>query len=86
VTSISPATDLNQLGGDILTIVGKGFDSDFTNTEVKFSDNTKCTVITSAPEKLTCTADGFDAAALNTASPYATTISVNSVTNNAKTV
>ena len=32
VTGVSPATDLNQLGGDILSLTGTGFDTVIDNT------------------------------------------------------
>ena len=47
VTAISPATGLNQLGGDVLTLTGTGFDKVMTNVAVAFSDSTTCAVQTS---------------------------------------
>jgi len=44
VTSITPNTDLNQLGGDVLTIVGTGFDQIIDNSSIVFSDTTTCTI------------------------------------------
>jgi len=38
VSSISPSTGLNQLGGDLLTLSGTGFDTNTENTVVTFSD------------------------------------------------
>jgi len=37
-TSVTPNTNINYLGGDILTIVGSGFGSDITKVSVKFAD------------------------------------------------
>ena len=44
VSSISPSTDLNQLGGDILTLSGSGFDTIADNTSITFSDGTSCDI------------------------------------------
>ena len=54
VSSISPYTDLNQLGGDILTITGTGFDQVTSSTSVTFSDGTSCTVLTTSDTEITC--------------------------------
>ena len=79
VTSISPNTGLNQLGGDTLTITGTGFDQIIDNTSVVFSDSTACQVLTTSATQITCFITGFDQSALNTSSPYTVTITVNSV-------
>ena len=86
VDSITPNTGLNQLGGDVLTFAGKGFDSDFTNTEIKFKDNSKCTITSATDKQLKCTVAGFDLKSLDLANPYKTTVTVNKKTNDAKTV
>ena len=83
ITSVSPSADLNQLGGDVLTIIGTGFDTDMTNTSVVFSDSTKCDVHCATATEIKCTIAGFDLSpsVLNTSSAYTTTITVNSVSN-----
>ena len=65
----------------MLTIAGTGFDKDMTKVSVAFSDTTKCTVQTSSATQITCLIDGFDKTALNTATPYATTVTVNTINN-----
>ena len=44
VTTVSPSTDLNQLGGDTLTFTGEGFDNLAANTQITFGDGTACDV------------------------------------------
>ena len=86
VDSITPYTDLNQLGGDILTITGSGFDLVTSTTEITFSDNTKCTVLTSTATEITCEVDAFDNATLDTETPYTVTVAVNGVEDTSQTV
>mmetsp|Transcript_33613 Transcript_33613/g.44334 ORF Transcript_33613/g.44334 Transcript_33613/m.44334 type:complete len:308 (-) Transcript_33613:8160-9083(-) len=86
VTSITPSADLNQLGGDVLTIVGKGFDSNTAATTITFSDTTKCKIASATAEQIKCTVEGFKKDTIKTDTPYSTTISVNTVTNNSKNV
>ena len=57
-----------------------------STTDITFSDNTKCNVLTSSATEVTCEVDGFDSATLDTATPYAVTISVNSVEDDTQTV
>ena len=47
VDSVAPSTGLNQLGGDILTLTGTGFDIVTSTSTVVFSDGTVCNVQTS---------------------------------------
>ena len=79
MTSISPNTGLNQLGGDTLTITGTGFDQILDNTSVVFSDSTACEVLTTSATQITCFITGFDQTTLNTSSAYTVTVTVNSV-------
>ena len=82
IDSITPNTDLNQLGGDTLVFSGTGFDSlDITASSVVFSDTTICIVLDATPTTLSCLVDGFDADTLDTSVAYATTITVNGVEN-----
>lgn len=86
VTEISPSTGLNQLGGDILTIMGTGFDQILDNTTVTFSDGTACDLITTRDTAITCMVAGFDPDALDSVNPYAVTVTVNSVVDENMTV
>ena len=71
----------------MLTFTGTGFDSlDISASSVVFSDATTCTVLDASPTELTCLVNGFDAATLDTASEYITTISINGVENNDQTI
>lgn len=45
VTSVSPNTDINSLGGGVLTIVGNNFGYCTAVITVEFQDGTTCTVI-----------------------------------------
>ena len=81
VNSVSPNTDLNQLGGDELTFAGTGFDTDTALTNITLSDNTTCIVTTALPTALSCIVDGFNATTLNTASPYTLDLVVNGISN-----
>lgn len=86
VDTITPYTDLNQLGGDILTITGTGFDLVTSSTDITFSDGTGCLILTSTDTEMTCEVDGFDTAALDTETPYSVTITVNGVEDTSQTV
>ena len=66
IDSITPGTNLNQLGGDILKIAGTGFSPDLTSNEVIFDDNTGCTIKQTSATMLDCEVDGFDAAQIKT--------------------
>jgi hypothetical protein len=82
IDSVSPSTDLNQLGGDILVYSGTGFDSlDISTSTVIFSDSTICIVLDATPTTLSCMVDGFNADTLDTSVPYPTTVTVNGVEN-----
>lgn len=86
VTEISPNTGLNQLGGDILTIMGTGFDQILDNTSVVFSDGTACDLITTQDTYVTCMVAGFDPDTLDSVNPYTVTVTVNSVVEDTMTV
>lgn len=59
-SGITPATDLNQNGGDIIVISGSGFPVDTQHAEVTFSDNTKCNVLETGDTYIKCMTNGFD--------------------------
>jgi len=86
VTSVSPATALNQLGGDVLTITGTGFDKDMSKVGIAFSDTTKCDVQSASPTEIKCLVAGFDKTKINSSTPYAATVTVNTVNNADKSV
>jgi hypothetical protein len=79
-TSIFPSTDLNQAGGDEITISGFGLPQDTSKIDVTFSDNTKCTVTSTSDTEVKCTTDGFESTTIDTVNPYSVSLSVNSVT------
>lgn len=83
ITSITPNTDLNQLGGDIITISGTGFDKNTKNTSVKFvEDLTDCDVESGSPTEVKCKVRGFDPATIAAAGSvptYTVRVSVNAV-------
>jgi len=64
VSSVSPASGLNQLGGDTIVLTGTGFDVVIENTSITFSDGTTCTVTSSTSTQLSCTVSEFDSASL----------------------
>lgn len=86
VSSVTPNTELNQLGGDILSIVGTGFDPDFSQTRISFNDNTNCTIFAASSTEIKCIVDGFNMASLDTANPYTVNVTVNSVVETSMTV
>ena len=47
VTSVTPNTNLNYLGGEVLTIVGQHFALDSTINTVTMADGTPCFILTS---------------------------------------
>ena len=49
ITSVSPTSDLNQNGGDVLTIAGNGFPNVASYVTVEFADGTFCSVDSSTP-------------------------------------
>lgn len=82
IDSVTPDSDLNQLGGDILVFSGTGFDTlDTSATSVVFPDSTICIVQDATPTTLSCLVDGFDASVLDTSVAYTTTVTVNGVEN-----
>jgi hypothetical protein len=44
VTSVSPNTEINYLGGQVLTIVGNNFGYNSSAVSVVFTDGTNCTI------------------------------------------
>lgn len=81
IDAVSPATDLNQLGGDVITFTGSGFDTDLVLTNITFSDDSTCIVASATDTTLSCMVDGFNATTIDIVNPYSATIVVNNVTN-----
>ena len=86
LTGVSPASGLNQLGGDILTLSGTGLDQIMDGTSVDFSDGTTCQIQSTSATQLTCMIDGFDSTTLNTVNPYTLTVTVNGVVDSTQSV
>ncbi len=81
IDSVTPNTQLNQLGGDILHLIGTGFDQNFENTELLFPDGTTCDIFKAGDTYAKCVVAGFDPTALDTSNAYTITATVNSKTN-----
>jgi hypothetical protein len=79
VTSVSPMTDLNVLGGDKLTIKGTNFPEDLEGSTIvfEFSDGqkTKCKAITTSFDSIVCETEKFALSALG--KTYKATITIN---------
>lgn len=52
--SVSPSTDVNYLGGDVMTIVGDSFGYDESAITVTYDDGTICDVTDVAMTEITC--------------------------------
>ena len=60
VTSVTPNTNLNQMGGDELTIVGTNFDfNNMKSNTVALEDGTTCAVTEVTAIKIVCTTGAF---------------------------
>ena len=87
ITSVTPDTDLNQVGGDVLTISGKHFSRTISDAmNVTFSDGTYCLILTSTDVELTCLVDGFEKTTIDTDTPYTVTVNVNGIEDSTLTV
>ena len=60
VDSVTPNTNLNQNGGDVLTLAGQGFPLDSSQISITFSDGTACNVLSTTDISVDCEVDGFD--------------------------
>jgi len=86
VSSVSPATGLNQLGGDLLTLTGTGFDTNIAATTVTMSDGSTCDIKGATPTTLDCIPSGFDLSTIASSTPRTLTVTVNSVVNTDQSV
>jgi len=88
VTSVTPATNLNQMGGDVLTIAGTGFDAEnIASNTVALTDGTKCPVSTVTSTQIKCTTEKLvKTTAEDIAKANPVIVTVNSITNNSQTV
>lgn len=84
VTSVTPNTNLNQMGGDVLTIAGTGFDAvTMASNTVALTDGTKCPVSAATAIEIKCTTEKLvktSPADIAKANPVIVT--VNKITNN----
>jgi len=78
VDSISPNTDLNQNGGDILSISGDGFPLSASDISITFSDGSTCIIVETTDTLVTCMVDGF-VDVVTSVTAYDVTIDVNGV-------
>lgn len=63
VTSVSPMTDINFLGGDVMTISGDNFGYDTSAIMVTYDDGTTCDVIAADMTRFKCLNRRFTAGA-----------------------
>lgn len=76
VTEATPATDVNFLGGDVMTINGDGFGFDASAVTVVYADGTACSVTAVDMTAITCTNQRFTSDGDTT---QAITVTVNGV-------
>lgn len=83
VSDASPSTDVNFLGGDVMTITGDNFGYDTSVVSVTYTDGTECLVTSVDMTTITCTNDRFTTDVEET---QTITVSVNSVEDSTVTV
>lgn len=76
VSSIEPSSDVNYLGGDIMTITGDNFGYDPSGITVTYDDGTICDVLTADMTTITCENRRFTRGA---SSMQAATVNINGV-------
>ena len=54
VSAVTPNTDINYLGGDIMTITGDNFGYNISAISVVYADGTLCNVRTATMTAITC--------------------------------
>ena len=65
VNSVTPNTDVNYLGGDILVFAGSGFGTVASAVDVKFDDGTVCEVLKVMSTYFSCQTERFSASAIS---------------------
>jgi len=84
LSSVSPMTDINPLGGNTLTFTGTGFPhtiNDFDTLDVLLdndsgeSDSVACTIVTTSNTEVTCVTQMFDK--MNVGVVYVPTLTIN---------
>ncbi len=82
-SSISPNSQINFLGGDLITITGDNFGTDASVISITFTDATECVIKSVSMDTITCITKRF------TSSPPSTsqvTVEINSVSDSSLTV
>lgn len=82
VSSISPNTQVNYLGGDLLTITGDNFGFNASAVSVTFGDSTMCVIQSVSMTSITCILDRFGTAS----SSAQVTVAINTVSDNSLSV
>jgi len=83
VSSVSPSTGLNYLGGDSLTISGSNFGTDISKVSVTTTDTSICNVTSVSSSTIVCSKSAFSTV---TTSAQNLNVVVNSVTDSSLTV
>jgi hypothetical protein len=60
LTGVSPDTELNRYGGDLLTFSGNGFPNVIEYASLTFADGTECVIQTISPIQIECIPEPFD--------------------------
>jgi hypothetical protein len=82
--SISPATDVSYLGGDVMTITGDAFGYNPDVVSVTFDDGTACEVTSVSMTSITCVNGVFSSSAQG--ATLTATITINGVTDSSLSV
>ena len=83
VSSISPNSLINYLGGDLLTITGSNFGLDASVISITFDDATECVVQSVSITTITCYTNRFTS---NPSSTQQVTVVINSASDNSLSV
>lgn len=86
VSSVTPSSNLNQVGGDHLVLIGDGFPITEETISITFSDGTPCNIISVTDSEVQCQVDGFDVTTIDATNGYTMTVDVNGVVDSSQTV
>lgn len=75
-SAVTPNTNVNSAGGEIITITGSGLPQEKSNVAITFGDNTGCTVVATSDSEVSCEIDGFDQATLDINVPMPINVAV----------